>query len=278
MAGDPELDARAIWTRLAAGWKKHDAMHTRLTAGVTARMLAGVQPGHRVLDIACGTGDPALAAAERVGASGKVHGVDLVEELLDHARAQAAAHGLAHVELSCGDGASLAFAGAAAFDRVTIRWGLMYMPDPAACLAEAYRVLVPGGVLAIACWAAAKLNPWATVLPLALMRHAELPPAGPGAPGPFSLADRDQLHALVEAAGFTAIEIEAVELPMSDFERGVDFVAYRLETSGPLTAMIMALPEAVREAVLADAAVDAERRGGGHARLPGVTWVVMASR
>lgn len=277
MASDPERAPRAIWSRLAAGWKKHDALHMRHTADVTARMVAGLLPGQRVLDIACGTGDPTLAAAERVGPGGKVIGIDFVEELLELGRAKAAAQGLTQVEFLCESGESLPFP-PASFDRVTIRWGLMFMSDPATCLAHAYRVLAPGGWLAIACWAAVAENPWATILPVVLKRHVELPPAEPGGPGPFALSDPERLRSLLSSAGFAEIAIEAVDLPMSDFERGADFVSYRLDTAGPLSAFILALPDAMRETVLAEAAVEAERLGGGRAHLRGLTWLAMARR
>lgn len=268
---------RATWSALAAGWKKHDALHIRHTADVTARMVAGLVPGQRVLDIACGTGDPTLAAAERVGPGGTVLGIDVVEELIEFARAKAAAKGLTQVAFSCQRGESLPYP-PASFDRVTIRWGLTYMSDPAACLSHAHRVLAPGGWLAVACWAEPARNPWATILPLALKPYAELPAPEPGALGPFGLCDPGDLRSLITGAGFTDIAIDAVDLPMSDFARGTDFVSYRLDTAGPLTAIVQALPHDVRDTVLAEAAASAERLGGGQAHLRGVTWLAMARR
>jgi len=276
-APDAQLEMCTIWSRLAAGWKKHDALHTRYTAGVTARMVDGLLPGQQVLDIACGTGDPTLAAAERVGPTGHVLGIDFIDELLDHARAKAAARGLRHAEFACIDGETLAFP-PASFDRVTIRWGLMFMTDPAACLARVHRALVPGGVLAVACWASPQQNPWATVLPMVVFRHIEPPAAQLSGPGPFALADPDLLRSLVAGACFTEITVEAIELTMSDFARGEDFVSYRMDTAGPLADTIAALPEALRDTVLGEAAREAERIGGGTAHLGGATWLVTARR
>lgn len=270
-------EPRAIWTRLAAGWAKHDEIHVRHTAGVTARMVDGLRPGQRVLDLACGTGDPTLAAAERVGPTGSVLGVDFVEPLLAHARAKAAARGLSHVAFACLDGAELPLA-PRGFDRVTIRWGLMFLPDPAACLGRVHDLLVPGGIVSVACWAAPADNPWATLLPRVLARHVSLPPPPPpGGPGPFALADRAQLAALITGAGFTALELEPVELVM-DFASGADFVQYRLDTAGPLADLIDALAPDLRAAVLTDAAAEAERQGGGRAHLRGLTWLATARR
>lgn len=270
-------DSRAVWSALAAGWKKHDALHVRHTAGVTERMLAGLRPGQRVLDVACGTGDPTLAAADRVGPTGTVLGIDIVEELLELGRAKAATRGLTQVAFACQRGELLPYP-PASFDRVTIRWGLTYMSDPAACLLQVHGVLAPGGVLAIACWASPADNPWATILPRAVQRHAVLPEPEPGVLGPFGLCDPEELRSLIAAAGFTEITIEAIDLPMSDFSRGADFVAYRLDTAGPLTATIMALPPEIREQVLAEAAAAAERAGGGKAHLRGLTWLAIARR
>lgn len=265
---------REQWDGLAAGWRRHDAVHRRCTAGVTERMVAGLRPGDRVLDIACGTGDPTLAAAARVGAGGYVLGVDLSAEMLEVARELAA--GLDQVELRCAAAESLALQ--PSFERVTIRWGLMFMEDPAACLAAARGALVPGGILAVACWASPAHNPWATVLATVLRRHVTVPPPPPGFAGPFGLDDPDRLMALLAAAGFDRIAVEALSLPMSDFERGSDFVEYRLDTAGPLGSLFRSLPLEQQRALADEMAREVERIGGGRAHLDGLTWLALARR
>lgn len=267
-------EQREQWDRLAAGWRRHDAVHRRCTAGVTERMVTGLRPGDRVLDIACGTGDPTLAAAARVGPSGYVLGVDLSAEMLEVARELAA--GLDQVELRCAAAESLELQ--PSFDRVTIRWGLMFMDDPLACLEAAHRALVPGGVLAVACWASPAHNPWATVLATVLRRHVSVPPPPPGFAGPFRLDDPERLLALLAAAGFDRITIEALSLPMSDFERGADFVEYRLDTAGPLASLFRGLPVDQQEELAGEMAREVERIGGGRAHLDGLTWLALARR
>ena len=274
MSGAVHAGQRRQWDGLAAGWRRHDAVHRRCTAGVTARMVAGLRPGDRVLDIACGTGDPTLAAAARVGPSGSVLGVDLSAEMLEVARELAA--GLDQIEFRCAAAESLDLS--SSFDRVTIRWGLMFMADPAACLASAHRALVPDGVLAVACWASPAYNPWATVLATVLRRHVAVPPPPAGFTGPFSLDDPDRLHALIAAAGFDRIAIEAVALPMSDLERGADFVEYRLDTAGPLASLFRSLPLDQQDAIAEEMALEVERIGGGRAHLGGLTWLALARR
>src|SRR2546428_3711506 len=100
---------RKVWGQAAAGWRKHDERFRRATAPVTRRLLelAGVAAGHRVLDIACGTGEPAIPAAEMVGPSGHVLATDMAPEMLEVAREKARAQGLTNIEFRLVDGEEL---------------------------------------------------------------------------------------------------------------------------------------------------------------------------
>ena len=102
-----ELDA---WTKVAPGWKKHDQYQRTISAVVSERMIAaaGITAGQRVLDIASGTGEPAIPIAERVGPKGHVLGLDFVEDMLAFAREKAAAKRLQNVEFKAVDGEALA--------------------------------------------------------------------------------------------------------------------------------------------------------------------------
>jgi ubiquinone/menaquinone biosynthesis C-methylase UbiE len=79
---------RRTWTQVSPGWRKYDLELREFAAPVTARLIerAGIKSGSKVLDIASGTGEPAIPAALRVGAGGSVLGVDFVEEMLAFAR------------------------------------------------------------------------------------------------------------------------------------------------------------------------------------------------
>src|SRR3972149_7335030 len=87
---------REQWGRAASGWRKHDERFRRVTAPVTRRLLemAAIAPGHRVLDIASGTGEPALPAAELVGPGGRVVLTDQAQQMLAGGRGMAQAPGL----------------------------------------------------------------------------------------------------------------------------------------------------------------------------------------
>jgi ubiquinone/menaquinone biosynthesis C-methylase UbiE len=107
--------------------------------------LVSAKPGDLSLDLSCGTGNYALALAER---GARVVGVDLSEPMLRRAAAKARLAGAA-IALVRADAGALPFR-ARTFDLVTDILGLEFAPDPAARVAEAQRVLRPGGSLAVA--------------------------------------------------------------------------------------------------------------------------------
>jgi SAM-dependent methyltransferase len=107
-----------------------------------------VVPGERVLDVACGSGNAALAAARR--SWGDVVGVDFVPALLDRARQRAAAERL-EVEFIEGDAAELPFADGE-FDVVASVFGAMFAPDQKQAAAELLRACKPGGRIGMANW------------------------------------------------------------------------------------------------------------------------------
>jgi SAM-dependent methyltransferase len=111
-----------------------------------------------VLDLCCGSGGSALPAAEAVGPSGAVLGVDITEALLSQARAKAAASGLDQVTFRCADVAGLDFP-PASFDAVVSVFGLFFVEDMSGLLARAWQWLAPGGVLAITTWGEDVLAP-----------------------------------------------------------------------------------------------------------------------
>src|SRR3972149_6037630 len=99
---------REQWARAAAGWRKHDERFRRVTAPVTQRLLemAAIAPGQTILDIASGTGEPALPAAELVGPGGRVVLTDQAPEMLAVAREMAQTRGLTNVEFRLARGAA----------------------------------------------------------------------------------------------------------------------------------------------------------------------------
>jgi ubiquinone/menaquinone biosynthesis C-methylase UbiE len=195
--------------------------------------------------------------------------------MLATARENAAARGVTNVEFRQVDGEALDVP-AGAFDVVTMRWGLMFMPDPVACLAGARAALKPGGRIVLSCWGAPPRNPWASIPLGVLAKHVEIPAPPPGAPGLFAFADGARLRATLEEAGFSDVALQEVEVDMSDFATGEEFVKYVFDLAGPIAMHYARVPEAKQPQVASEIAREAEQAGGGGARLKGVTWVATA--
>ncbi|MGN6202283.1 MAG: class I SAM-dependent methyltransferase [Solirubrobacterales bacterium] len=155
-------------------WSKGDFSMVANVVYPDAEDLAdgiGIFPGDRVLDVATGSGNGALAAARR--AWGNVTGVDFVPELLARARERAAAERL-EIEFVEGDAQDLPF-GEAEFDVTMSIYGVMFAPDQEKAAAELLRVTKPGGRIGVASWCP---DGGLEKLFLTVMKHAGPPPPG----------------------------------------------------------------------------------------------------
>jgi ubiquinone/menaquinone biosynthesis C-methylase UbiE len=121
----------------------------------------GLPAGARVLDVCCGSGASAIPAAEAVGPGGYVLGVDLAEELLALARAKARARGLNNVDFRAGDMLDLRIRDAS-FDAVVCVFGIFFVPDMPAAVRALWRLVRPGGRLAVTTWGPRFLEPATT--------------------------------------------------------------------------------------------------------------------
>jgi ubiquinone/menaquinone biosynthesis C-methylase UbiE len=113
--------------------------------------LLSLSTGSRVLDVCCGTGASALPAAETVGPTGEVVGVDLARELLELARAKAVRQRLTNIQFEVGDMLSMRFP-AASFDAVVCVFGIFFVPDMVTAVSELWSRVRPGGRLAVTTW------------------------------------------------------------------------------------------------------------------------------
>jgi SAM-dependent methyltransferase len=177
-----------------------------------ARDLAGrleVKPAARVLEIACGTGIATRHLRGRMPPQAVLVATDLNEPMLEHARRKLA--GTRGIEWRQADASALPFPDAS-FDAVPCQFGLMFVPDKAAALAEFRRVLVPGGALLLNVWDSLERNTFGRVA------HETIAGFFPVDPPtfyeiPFGLWRTDELRALVAGAGFEDVRIEPVALP-----------------------------------------------------------------
>ncbi|WP_260295386.1 methyltransferase domain-containing protein [Sedimenticola hydrogenitrophicus] len=170
---------------------------------------AKVGPGDRVLDVACGTGVLACAAAARAGADGEVSGLDINPEMLDVARQKGVP-----IDWRQGRAEAIPYQNDS-FDRVVSQFGFMFFEDQAAALREMLRVLRPGGHLAVAVCDALDHSPGYAVLAELLHRLF-----GDGVAeafrAPFSCGHRELLVARAETAGITDSGRRAVTVDRHD--------------------------------------------------------------
>jgi SAM-dependent methyltransferase len=187
-----------------AGARAYDDLFVPALVGAWAPVIAdaaGIGPGERVLDVACGTGVAAREAARRTG-GGFVAGVDPNAGMLAVARE----HG-GPIDYRQASAERLPFADAS-FDAVLCQFGLMFFADRPAAIAEMRRVVRPGGRLAAAVWGAIEAIP-AFAAELALFERAAGPAAAGALRAPFILGDVAGLAALFEAAAVPRPQVSA---------------------------------------------------------------------
>ncbi len=199
------------WDSVASGWDVWFDWTVRSFVPITdwLRGAAGWSAGARVLDVACGTGYPALAAAASVRPGGTVVAVDISAAMLAAASQRAIAAGFDNVEFSVMDAEQLRVA-VHSFDGATNAYGLMFCPDPARAVGEMYRALKPGGRVALVTWDEPSKSPFFSAIGEVAARFLALPPADPLAPGPFRLASHQELESLLARGGFEEISVASV--------------------------------------------------------------------
>jgi ubiquinone/menaquinone biosynthesis C-methylase UbiE len=233
-------DQRQQWDSVAAGWGKWWRTIDNGAQCVSERMLdlAEVRPGHCVLDIATGIGEPALLAASRVGPTGRVVATDLSSRMLDVARERATSLGLTNVEFMEMDAERLDFPDGS-FDVVLCRWGITSLPNPSSTLAAIGRMLTPNGSFATAVWEAGpRGRPLASVAG-AVAREMfdsssfrEEPPAPPE-------SARKALEGEMIRAGFRNVRIEEMTLALH-FPTAEDCIQYLVDVSPEFAALLSA--------------------------------------
>ncbi len=197
---------RRDWSGGAAAWRKWNPQFVVLSRAATAAIIqaAGVTAGMQVLDLASGTGEPALSLAEAVGAQGHVTATDLALEMLLITEEYARQRGLTNLTCKPADAEALPFPDQS-FDVVTCRFGVMFFPNPGQAFHEIRRVLKPGGRATFVAWGALDQNPYFTTTVGVFMRHVQLPPPPLDTPTPFTFARTGTLSAALQEAGFTQV-------------------------------------------------------------------------
>jgi SAM-dependent methyltransferase len=238
---------RTQWNTAAGAWKKWSPLIDKGAGIVSERLveLARIGPGHRVLDVAAGYGEPALTAARRVGREGEVVATDLAAEMLAFGRERAATAGLENVQFIERDAASLDFP-EGTFDAALSRWGIIFEPEPEATATRIRGFLKPGARMAIASWGAIDRVPMFALTFGTVAKRLQIPPPPPGNPGPLARPTREAIAALLEGGGFSNVEVEDIDV-VFDYSSPEEFVTCLREIAPPITALLSEYPQDVQE-------------------------------
>jgi SAM-dependent methyltransferase len=191
-------------------WKAKSAV---MGKAVTEALVEYAQPkpGMQVLDLASGTGEPAISVATLVGAQGHVVALDLSPELLEIARKRAQERGLDNFSTQQADAQALPFADNS-FDLATCRFGVMFFRDVGLALGELRRVLRAGSRACFLAWGPFDQPYWRSTMGV-VHRHVGGPLLQPGGPDPFRFSAPGSLSAVLRSAGFREVGEETKTLP-----------------------------------------------------------------
>ncbi|MDA7949243.1 MAG: class I SAM-dependent methyltransferase [Hyphomicrobiaceae bacterium] len=204
-------------------------------------------PSSRVLDVGCGTGSTTLAAARKLGAEGHCVGIDISEPMLAAAQARIEEAG-APASFIQADAQAHEFE-PAGFDLVISRFGVMFFEDFAAAFTNLRGAVKPGGALRMIAWRGAEHNSFMTTAERAAGHLLpNLPPRQKGGgPGQFAFAEHARVHAILEAGGWTGIDIRptdfACSFPESELARYVSLL-------GPIGRVLHEADEQTRAKVV----------------------------
>lgn len=201
--------SRREWSSGAAAWRKWHDPFAAMSRAATEAIVGAVRavPGMRILDVASGTGEPALALAAAVAPGGAVVATDLVTEMLADVGELGRRAGLTNLTTRQADAEALPFDNEV-FDAVTCRFGVMNFADAPRALREMRRVLRPGGRTAFVAWGPRDQNPFFMVTTAPVLKRVQAPTPEPGAPNTFTFAQPGTLSAALQAAGFREVEEE----------------------------------------------------------------------
>jgi len=263
-----------------SGWDRwFPKMLVQFQAGTDLLLRATrLEPGMRVLDLASGSGDPALALAAAVGPAGAVSATDSSVAMLGLAEANARAQGLTNLTFRQADAQALPFPDGY-FDRVVSKLGVMYFVECERALREIRRVLKPEGRIALLVWGMPEQSPYMQSVLGPILQRAQLSPPQPGEPQPFRFASPGALTAELEQAGFQQINEEAHVIPMPWPGPPEELWRHVYEIAAPFRPVVDSLLPAERDRAIGEVLVGLRRYyDGERTNAPAAIVVASATR
>ncbi len=280
---NPELELireqqKETWNRFSAGWQEWDDFVMHFLQPARDGILRLMHPAGKdqVLDIASGTGEPALSIAERIS-EGKVILTDLSEGMLHTARQKAAARGIKNIDTHICDVSELPFADNS-FDAVSCRFGFMFFPDMKMAAKEILRVLKPGGRFVTTVWNIPEKNFWVTVTMGTVIRNLALPPNPSGAPGMFRCSRPGMMTELLEGTGFTNASQEEIS-GMLKAGTAENYWNFTMAVSAPVVMALNNTDEAMKTKIKNEVFEQlAQKYGQGPVEIESGAWIVYGEK
>ncbi|WP_129645317.1 class I SAM-dependent methyltransferase [Peristeroidobacter agariperforans] len=272
-------DQVALWNDASGRtWVEMQPVLDRMLSPFEAPLIEAAFPGQagRVLDVGCGSGATTLAMAKRLGTSGRCVGVDISGPLLAAARQRAAADGIDTATFVQADAQTHAFV-PGSFDAMISRFGVMFFDAPEAAFDNIRRAMRIGAKLALVAWRSPAENPFMTTA----KRAAEplltnMPKPDPNAPGQFAFADGNRVRGILQAGGWSDIDVQPLDAEGTIAES--ELLAY-VTRLGPVGLALREVDEATRARVteVVHAAFQPYIKNGA-AHFGMACWLVTATR
>jgi len=216
------------------------------------------QPGDKILDVASGTGEPALTLARQMGDAVDIIGVDAAEGMIDVAQAKVDKEARNNIRFLTMPAESLEFP-ENEFDKILCRFGVMLFNDPQAGAKEMCRVLKPGGSFALAVWADAESMP--TMLWAYQVLKDKIPEdIHPPLAKITSLGEQGVIEALLKSAGFSNVEVKRQTFHY-EFDSFDDYWSI-IEASDIMKVQFDALDKSQRSTIRDEVAIFAQQYSG----------------
>jgi SAM-dependent methyltransferase len=266
----------ALWNGAAGQtWVESQELIGQVLQPLEDLLVASIAPetSARVLDVGCGTGSTTLAAARRLGQAGRCTGVDISEPMIVAARARAERERLP-VTFILADAQTHAFE-QASFDTIISRFGVMFFDDPVRAFANLRRAAAEGARLVFVAWRSAAENAFMTTAErVAAPLLPNLPARRPNEPGQFAFGDGDRVRGILEASGWSEIDLQPIDVPCAMPESALTAYVTRF---GPVGRVLHEASDEVRAEFIENVNVAlAPYVHGSEVRFTSACWMVSA--
>ena len=271
------MTASTQWQLARESAERYQSILTPAILGPFAKALvdvAGLQINEWVIDVGCGTGAAARYAAEAIGNSGRVLGLDVNVSMLEVARSLPAVQG-APIEWREATATQLPLDDQSV-DVVLCAQTVQFLPEKALSLSEMQRVVKPNGRVALSLWCDIEENPYFFALVEAIARHIGSETSG-GLKSAFALSDKNGIHSLLKKAGFRQIDITICQLDLP-LPKLTEFVPRHISAT-PMVVGFSRASKSVQQTVIQDVIEKLRPYGtNGHVHIPFKSYMIMGRK